>query len=89
MSRRKTSVPALPPRSLIGEPLGRTARRLALRPPLVFGGHAFTVLDDRVEWCLGCYRACPRWSLREGLWMHFLPRWCPAMFVALPSAVPS
>jgi hypothetical protein len=67
-------------------PLGPTARLLALRPPLVFGGHCFR-LHGNCETCVGCHVTVPRWAVAEELGHQFgLARWCPALFRALGPA---
>jgi hypothetical protein len=70
-----------------GLPLGHTARLLALRPPLAYGGHAFVLLGEATLYCVGCFSAVPRWAVAEGFESTLLARWCPALFLALPAVV--
>lgn len=67
--------------------LGRSARLLALRPPLAFGGHSFSLLQGDgipLSRCVGCLVTLPSWAVAEGMGHHFgLHRWCPHMFRAL------
>jgi hypothetical protein len=83
-TRRRRSNP--PPIS-DPHPLGPTARALALRPPLAYGGHCFLHLDDTrlLMRCVGCHWCGPRWVVTEGFWPVELTRWCPSLFRALPA----
>ena len=56
---------------------------LMRQPPLAWGGHIWR-LAPPVATCLRCHAPVPAWSLAEGLWMTFAPRWCTALAAALP-----
>lgn len=94
MSRRKPAPPAPAPVIRHPHPLGPTARVLALRPPIAFGGHCFRVWEsdagELFESCVGCHVTVPGWAVREQLGGEFgLARWCQDLFRMLPAAVPA
>lgn len=57
---------------------------LSFRPPLAYGGHAFRLRGVSAH-CGRCHGTAPTWSLREGLWTQWVPRWCPGLIAALPA----
>ena len=82
--KQSRKVRKAPPIITNPDPLGRTARALALRPPLANGGHCFVITSEGWWQCIGCYFVCPTWVLREGYVTTFAGRYCPALFRALP-----
>lgn len=85
MTRRRKAVGRQPLIIRNPPPLGRTARLLALRPPLLNGGHCFVIVDDGWWQCVGCYFVCPTWVLTEGYVTTHAGRYCRALFKSLPN----